>query len=180
MEFDLDNPICIVQRQSDGSFAYSHEGEIIELGTVLPSAVNALDERGIHATHWLPKGDNARMSLIPTGVARHHLTEEQIEEIRDVSAKFMRLDRRMSGGFPDRAMHPSETIYIVDAEGRTHELAGGASNTFEDGYTYRVSYDGSTIHQISEAGFVDGEFTAHASLESIAEALGETPSTMRP
>ncbi len=84
MEYDPENPICIVQRQSDGTFAYS-EGrghEVHELGNTLPGAVNKLDELGIFATHWLPKGEHARMTEIPHSVARHHLTQEQIDELR--------------------------------------------------------------------------------------------------
>jgi hypothetical protein len=78
MEHDSENPICIVERQSDGTFAYAHDdGEVSELGQTLPGAVAALDKLGIIATHWLPKGELARMSVIPSGVARYHLTDEQ-------------------------------------------------------------------------------------------------------
>lgn len=73
---DNDNPICIVQRQSDGTFAYS-EGrgkEVFELGNTLPGAVNELDRLGIYATHWLPKIGN--MSEIPQGIVRHHLPKD--------------------------------------------------------------------------------------------------------
>lgn len=84
MEYDPENPICIVQRRSDGTFAYAHEGEVIELGITLPGAVNKLDERGIIATHWLPKGEHSRMTTIPSGVARHHLTQEQRDELRAI------------------------------------------------------------------------------------------------
>ncbi len=180
MKFDLDNPNCIVQRQSDGTFAYAHEGEVIELGATLPGAVNKLDEKGIIATHWLPKGEHSRMTLIPSGVARHHLTEEQLNELREVSMKYMRHDRRLLGGLPDRAMGATETIFVVDSEGRTLELVGGINQTFEDGYTYRVSYHGNIIYQIAESGFVDGEYDAHASLEAIARVLEEMPSAATP
>lgn len=75
MNSELDNPICIVQRQSDGTFAYAHEGEVIELGNTLPGAVNQLDQMGIVATHWLPKSGN--MSVIPSAIDRKHLSEDQ-------------------------------------------------------------------------------------------------------
>lgn len=84
MEYDPENPVCIVQRQSDGTFAYAHDGEVIELGVTLPGAVNRLDERGIFATHWLPKGEHSRMTTIPSGVARHHLTQEQLDDLRAI------------------------------------------------------------------------------------------------
>lgn len=73
---DNENPICIVQRQSDGTFAYSEgRGEPVhELGNTLPGAVNALDKLGVHATHWLPQ--NGNMSQIPSGIARPHLPRE--------------------------------------------------------------------------------------------------------
>jgi hypothetical protein len=78
MDYDPENPICIVQRQSNGTFAYADDnGEVIELGQTLPGAVDKLDKRGIVATHWLPKGQSARMTVIPSGVARYHLTDEQ-------------------------------------------------------------------------------------------------------
>ncbi|NTF18021.1 hypothetical protein G6L37_06360 [Agrobacterium rubi] len=84
MDYDPENPICIIQRQSDGTFAYAHEGEVIELGNTLPGAVNALDARGIIATHWLPKGAHATMSLIASSIVRDHLSDEQREEIRSL------------------------------------------------------------------------------------------------
>jgi hypothetical protein len=71
MDHDHDNPICIVQRQSDGTFACSHEGEVIELGNTLPGAVEELDKRGIFATHWLPRGEYAPMTTIPSGIRRY-------------------------------------------------------------------------------------------------------------
>lgn len=77
MNNDTENPICIVQRQSDGTFAYAHEGEIIELGQTLPGAVNALDERGIFATHWLSMRENATMEVIPSSINRRHLSDDQ-------------------------------------------------------------------------------------------------------
>jgi hypothetical protein len=78
MDYDSENPICIVQRQSNGTFAYADDnGEVIELGQTLPGAVEELDKLGIVATHWLPKGEFARMTVIPSGVARYHLTDEQ-------------------------------------------------------------------------------------------------------
>lgn len=82
MEYDPENPICIVQRQSDGTFAYRHEDEVIELGNTLPGAVNELDKLGVFATHWLPKGEHARMSVIPSSIIRRHLSDEQRDEIR--------------------------------------------------------------------------------------------------
>lgn len=77
MNYDPKKHICINQRQSDGTFAYRHEGEVIELGDTLPGAVEKLDKLGIIATHWLPKGEHARISVIPSGIARYHLTDEQ-------------------------------------------------------------------------------------------------------
>jgi len=82
MEYDPENPICIVQRQSDGTFAYNHEGEVIELGNTLPGAVNKLDELGVFATHWLPKGEHTRMTVIASSIVRRHLSDEQRDEIR--------------------------------------------------------------------------------------------------
>jgi hypothetical protein len=84
MQYDPENPICIIQRQTNGTFAYAHEGEVIELGDTLPGAVNKLDELGIVATHWLPMNEHARMTPIPSGVARYHLTPEQISELRNI------------------------------------------------------------------------------------------------
>jgi hypothetical protein len=80
MDYDPENPICIIQRY-DGSLAYAHEGEVIELGESLPGAVNALDEMGIIATHWLPKGEHARLNAIPASIQRVHLTDEQRDEL---------------------------------------------------------------------------------------------------
>lgn len=82
--YDPENPVCIVQRQSDGTFAYAHDGDVLELGVTLPGAVNKLDERGIFATHWLPKGEHSRMTAIPSGVARHHLTQDQLDDLRAI------------------------------------------------------------------------------------------------
>jgi hypothetical protein len=86
MEYDPENPVCIVQRQSDGTFAYSkgRGHEVIELGNTLPGAVNSLDDLGIIATHWLPKGEHSRMTTIPSGVARHHLTQEQLDQLKAI------------------------------------------------------------------------------------------------
>jgi hypothetical protein len=50
--------ICIIE-QDDGSFASNHDGEVVSLGTTLPDAVNALRERGVIATHWLPASEHA-------------------------------------------------------------------------------------------------------------------------
>lgn len=70
---EIDNPICIVQRP-DGSFAYAGEdGDVIDLGSSLPQAVNRLDAIGIVATHWLPK--KGSMSVIPSAIARGNLDD---------------------------------------------------------------------------------------------------------
>ena len=70
-------PQCIVQRSSDGSFAYARDGQVFELGATLPGAVNRLDEAGIVATHWLPQRDHNPMQVIPSGVSRPRLSDEQ-------------------------------------------------------------------------------------------------------
>jgi hypothetical protein len=74
-----DIEICIVQRLSDGTFAYAEGrgGEVIELGNTLPGAVNALDALGIAATHWLPGSEHAIPLVIPSGIVRRHLGEDQ-------------------------------------------------------------------------------------------------------
>lgn len=175
MEFNFDNPICIIQRESDGTFAYSHEGKVIELGSTLPGAVNELDRHGIIATHWLPKGDHARMTFIPTAVVRHHLTEDQIKTISDAEGAFRRheiarLDEESRRH--DRAINDDEVFFVVDSNGDELEIRGGLNANRPDGFTYAISLDGTTIFQIGTKGFIEGEYTAYPSQEAIAEAVG--------
>lgn len=74
---DRGNPHCIVQRNSDGTFAYRNGDDVIELGATLPGAVSRLDEMGIVATHWLPKGEHSSIAVIPGGVSRPLISPEQ-------------------------------------------------------------------------------------------------------
>lgn len=68
-------------------------------------------------------------------------------------------------------MDAKRSAFIIDDNSRICEIVNGKNVSFDDGYAYEISEDGSTICRIDGQSFVDGEFTRHLSREALEEAI---------